>query len=125
MASAGVVSATIPPNQALSDGIDLGANTCFAFEMPEAWAGTALTFQSKANLQESGSGGTTEDWDNVYDDNGTELSVTVAADRVVGLRRDQASVLSGIRFLRIRSGTSAAPVNQNPQRIIKVLVKQP
>lgn len=119
MAEIGVIGVQIPANQALSGEIDLGAFNLVAIEMPEGWAGSTITFQSKANRQEQGSGVPVEDWDDVYDSAGNELQVTVAANRVVV----DIPELASLRFIRIRSGTSAAPFNQNPTREIKLICK--
>lgn len=124
MGSVGVIGVQIPNNQAVSGEIDLGSNDLVAFEMPESWAGTAITFQSKANRGEvSGGGQAPEDWDDVYDDAGTEVSVTVAASRVVVVGTVTKAAIGALRYLRIRSGTSAAPVNQSPAKEIRVLTK--
>lgn len=122
MASVGAIGVQIPANQALSGVIDLGANDAVAIEMPEAFSGTTITFQGKANYSESSAPGA-EDWDDVYDSAGTELTLTVAANRIVGLKADAAATLSAIRFIRLRAGTAAAPANQNPAREFRILTK--
>ncbi len=48
----------------------------------------------------------------VYDDAGTELAVTVAADQFVELAADLKEDLSGIQSIQLRSGTQATPVDQ-------------
>lgn len=121
MASVGKIGVQIPANQAISGEVDLGANDLCAFEMPEGWAGTALTFQAKAQRSDSSAPGA-EDWDDVYDDTGTEVSVTVAANRLVVVGT-VTKALGNLRFIRIRSGTAAAPVNQNPSRLIRIITK--
>lgn len=119
-----VISTNIPANEALSGMVDLGNSTVVGFELPETFPTTTLTFQAKAKVSEEGTGDVSlEDWDNVYDDTGTELSVTVAQGRCVGLKSDKASVLAPFRFIRLRSGTSATPVNINPGGVIRLLVK--
>lgn len=122
MASVGAIGVQIPANQALSGVIDLGANDAVAIEMPEAFNGTTITFQGKANYSESSAPGA-EDWDDVYDSAGTELTLTVAGNRIVGLKADAAATLSAIRFIRLRAGTAASPVNQNPTREFRILTK--
>lgn len=118
------VSVTIPNNEALSSGVDLGNFSLAALEMPEGWAGTQVTFQAKAKPRDSDHPGVgdpnPEDWDNVYDSAGNEVTVTVAANRVVV----DLPELAAIRYLRIRSGTSATPVNQSPSKVIRLLLKE-
>lgn len=48
----------------------------------------------------------------VYDDAGTELAVTVAADQLVELAADLKEDLSGLQSIQLRSGTSGTPVDQ-------------
>lgn len=128
MGSLGTIGVQIPANQALSGMIDLGTSRLVAIEMPEAWAGGAvITFQAKAKIENDDTIGAgeanPEDWDDVYDDAGTEVSITVAANRIVVIGTVTKAAIGALRFIRIRSGTAAAPVNQNPARDIKLIVK--
>lgn len=129
MAKMSVISTEIPANQALSGVVDLGSHTLVAIEMPEAWAGTTITFQSKAKVAEDvtnsvGVQQNSEDLDDVYDSAGAEISMTVSGGKIVVPTAAHAAALAPLRFLRVRSGTSAAPFNQNPTRIIRFLVKE-
>jgi len=110
-------------NTALSGMIDLEGFNMIAFEMPEGWAGTALTFQGKAVVNDEAIG-SNEDWDDVQDDAGTEISVTVAAGKITVLGTALKAALGALRFIRIRSGTSASPVNQSPSREIRLILKK-
>ena len=49
---------------------------------------------------------------NVYDSDGTELNVTAAADREIGLTASEKEILTQFGTVQIRSGTSATPVSQ-------------
>jgi len=118
-----VIGTQIPPNEALSGCVDIGGFNLVALEMPEGWAGTAITFQAKANRVPDEQA-TPEDWDNVYDDTGTEVSITVASNRVVVIGTVTKSAIGALRYIRIRSGTSTTPVNQNPAREIKLICKR-
>jgi len=123
MAKSSVLGVQIPPNQALSGAIDLGSHGLVAIEMPEGWAGTVITFQCKAERSAT-SAESTEDWDDVYDSGGTEVNWTVAANRVVTPTAAHAAAIAPLRFIRIRSGTAAAPTNQNPARELRLIVKE-
>lgn len=116
-----VLGTTIPANEALSGVVDLGEKRLIALEMPESWSGTTITFQSKANASDESH--PVEDWDDVYDDAGNEVSVTVAQNRIVVIGTVTKSAIGALRYLRIRSGTTSAPVNQNPARSIKIIAK--
>jgi hypothetical protein len=80
-------------------------------EMPAAWTAAALTFKASDDGV---------DFYDVYDDAGTELSVTVAASRFV-LFTSPVKLLAA-RYLQVRSGTTGTPVNQGAERTIKLIV---
>jgi hypothetical protein len=121
-----VIGTEIRDNQNTSGGIDLGMSSLIAIEFPTSWpAGvTQVTFQSKSkNTLESGDDASAEDaenWRNVYDSAGNELVVTCGQNRVV----TDIPELSPLRYIRMRSGTSAAPVNVSPTQVIKFIVKE-
>lgn len=123
MAKLGVLGVQVPNNQAVTGMIDLGSHGLLAIEMPESWAGTAITFQAKAERSVT-SAESTEDWDDVYDDTGTEVSITVAANRVVVIGTVTKAAIGALRFIRIRSGTAASPVNQSPAKDFRLIVKE-
>lgn len=126
MSAVGVLSATILANQSISEGVDLGTNQLFALEIPTTFNATTLTFQAKSKGSNDLGDDNPEDqetWRNVYDTSGTEISVTVAAGRMVVPTAAIASALAPLRYIRIRVGTSAAPVNINPGAVVKVITK--
>ena len=127
MAKQAVIGVQIPANQSLSGEIDLGTHRLIAIEIPTTFSGSTLTFQSKSNRSEDDNPNAEvaqEFWKNVVDDTGTEVSVTVAANQIVVIGTVTKAALGALRYLRIRSGTSAAPFNQNPTREIKLIVKE-
>lgn len=105
-----IKSVTIPTT-GLSPVIDLEDYQLFAFEMPAAWTAANLTFQGSSD------GVTFKD---LYDGYGSEISLTVAANRIVV---PDLSVLATVRYIKIRSGTSAAVVAQAADRVIKIIAK--
>lgn len=129
MSAVGVVSAEIRPNQAVSGGVDLGTNQLVAFEIPANFTAATLTFQSKSKQKGTADIGDDtdpeeeENWRNVFDTSGTEISITVTANKVVVPTAAIAAALAPLRYLRIRSGTAASPVTINPGGIIKILTK--
>lgn len=105
-----VLTATIANGASLSGVVDLGGRKLVAIDMPAAWTAANLTFQASCD-------GVT--YDDLYD-GAAERTLTVAASRY------QAQVISdwvGIRFLKLRSGTSGVPVNQGADRIISLVVQ--
>ena len=81
--------------------------------MPAVWNGTAITFQASDEQ-----GGT---YKNVYDTGGTEISLTVANNRVIVPTAAIQAALTSLTHIKIRSGSSATPVNQQDDRSIKII----
>lgn len=114
------VSATIAASANLSGVIDLQqasagllrAGVLVGIEIPASWTTANLTFQA---------GYDASDVRDVYDENGIELAVVVggASRRIVV---DPAR-FAGIRFLKVRSGTTGTPVNQSAERSIGLIVR--
>lgn len=103
--------ATIANGQSLSDAIDLGERRAVRIVMPAGWTAAALTFQSSYD-------GTT--FNDLYDESGNEVSYTVAAGRSVRL---PVGDWLGVRYLKIRSGSSGTPVNQGAARSLVVVAQ--
>lgn len=97
---------TIANGAAISGNVELTA-PMFGIDMPAAWTAADLTFQVSAD------GGTYSD---LYDELGVETNVKAAASRAI--RFTNPGQWLGVRFLRIRSGTAAAPVNQGGARVL-------
>ena len=100
--------ATILINTALSAAVELNGADIIRISMPAAWTAADITFQV------SDDGGTT--FRDLYMEWGFELGMWVDVDTSVEM-----SVflrLLNIDQIKIRSGTSGAPVNQLAERII-------
>lgn len=108
------ITATIANAASLSGEIDLEGFKLAAIIMPAAWDAANLTFQAS-----DVSGGT---FQNVFDDAGTETTVTAAVSRSIGMDAAMPE-LAAFRFLKIRSGTSALPVNQTAARTLTLVLK--
>jgi len=108
------VVATIANAASLSGEVDLGGASRIAIQMPAAWTAANLTFQASDE-----SGGTFAD---VVNDAGTEIVVTATISQVIVIVT-ALKELAGLRFIKIRSGTSATPVAQGAERVLKVLLK--
>ncbi len=118
MPSISVVSARIEANQTTSGGVDLGTSNLVAIEMPEAWTGTNLGIQAKAERSTT-SAESTEDWDDVYDSAGNQIAITVAQNRVVVPTAAHAAALAPLRFIRF-----VATPAQNPAKELRLILKQ-
>jgi hypothetical protein len=106
-----VKSVTISTGSSLSPGVDLDGLTLVAIVMPSTWDGTTITFQVSPN-------GT--DWYNLHDAAGSEVALTVGPSRYIQLDWQR---FLGIRYLRIRSGTAATPVNQTATRTLHLVTR--
>ena len=93
----------------ISTAIDLGEFTAFGITIPAGWTTANLTFQvSNDNVT----------WYDMYDSFGSEYTVTAAASRAILL---PVVDFVGFRYLKIRSGTSAAGVTQGSERTLYLI----
>lgn len=105
------LTATIANGASLSDAVDLLGYDLVALAFPAAWTAADVTLQTSED-------GVT--YRNVMTDAASPAEVVVGADASLHV------VISGVtgtalgRFIKIRSGTAAAAVNQLGDRIIKV-----
>lgn len=104
-------SATIVSGASLSGAIDVAGTTLISIQMPAAWTAANLTFQGSAD------GSTYAD---VYNDSGDEYSIPVSASRFVMLDQVQ-NRFRGMRYFKVRSGTSGTPVNQGADRVLSLI----
>lgn len=103
-------AATIASGASLSGAINPGPCAAFALQMPATWTAANLTFQASFDGVTFG---------DLYDEAGTEIVVTASASRFIIL---EPARWLGVRYFKIRSGTSAAPVSQGAARTIRVVV---
>jgi hypothetical protein len=104
------VQATIASGQSLSAAIDLAADRLHRIALPAAWTAASLTFQVS-----SGAG-----FNDLYTADGeyTLPASAVAAGRSIVI---DPAVFYGVRHLKVRSGTSAAPVAQAADRSMSLV----
>lgn len=107
--TAGTATATIANAASLSGAVDLSYARLALILMPAAWTAAGLTFQVSPD-------GVT--YGDLYTDAGVEVSATVAANRVVRLNL---SDWIGVRYFKVRSGTTGTPVAQGAERILTLL----
>lgn len=106
---------TIGSGASLSNEIVINDYFVVGIHMPADWTAANLTFMAASEP-----GGT---FYNVYDSDGTELTVTAAEDRAIGLSGAESAVLSGFKVIKVRSGTAGAAVNQGADREIVLILK--
>jgi len=106
------VTATISSGTSLSGVIDLGIDTAMAIVMPAAWTAAAVTFQvSLDNV-------TWSNLKNKSDD--SEYTCTVSQGNSYTLPFTD---FVPYRYIKIRSGTAATPVNQAADRIVTIAAR--
>lgn len=102
-------TATIANGASLSDIVDLGPEARLkAVQMPAAWTAAGMTFQ------------VSNDGTNFFDlfSSAAEVAFTVVANQMIGLTYDQNSFFERFRYIKVRSGTTGAPVAQGAQRLV-------
>lgn len=105
------LATTISNGQSLSPEINLEGFRLAGLFMPASWTTANITFQS-SNV----SGGT---FQNVFDSAGNELTLTASGNCVI----TDIPEIAPLQYIKIRSGTSATPVNQGADRTINLLLK--
>lgn len=100
---------TIANGASLSSARDLQGRAVSAILMPATWDTAALTFQGSID-------GVT--YANIYDTDGVQLTVAADASRMIQIAP---GMWMGVNYLKIRSGTSGAPVVQTGARSIVVV----
>lgn len=107
------VTVTIASGGALSGAADLGGSRLLGIQIPPAWTAADITIAAS-----SAAAGT---YGALRDAAGTEYTITgFAVNEVVYL---DPSVVSGLRYLKIRSGAVGAPVNQLADRVLTLFVR--
>lgn len=105
------VTVTIANGASQSGVIPLAGRRIRAIHTPAAWTTAALTFLAAETPSAT--------YDPVYDDGGTEVSVAqanVVADRAI-VNATILAKLDGLGFVKLRSGTAGAAVNQGADRV--------
>jgi hypothetical protein len=112
-----VVLATIPNGASVSNAIDSqrGIRSFLGVQMPAGWTAASITFEVSHD---------STTWSQLYAP-GFGVVTVAAAD---GAAADLAFSLNpaffaGWSFVRVRSGTTAAPVTQDAERVLRVLTR--
>jgi hypothetical protein len=106
-----VFTATISSGQSLSGAVDLGEKVLAGFQMPSTWTSAAVTFLGSAD-------GVT--FDPVAANGGQHQ---FSADASTFWTISPVDRFHGLRYLKVQSGNSAAPVNQGGDRDIHLVAR--
>ena len=108
------VTAAIAAGASQSTVIDTERSALSGIIMPAAWTAADLTVLASTHAE-----GT---FLPVYDDAGAEVLIKAAASTAIGI--DVAALkLAAFRYIKLRSGTAATPVNQADARAITIVMK--
>ena len=102
---------TILINTSISDSVDLEGARLVGILMPAVWDAATVSFEGS------------DDDSSFFEvgDGTAEISLTAAGGWIVAIPR---GTLDGVgKFVKIRSGTSVAPVNQTAERTVTLLVR--
>lgn len=102
---------TVTSGGSLSGAVKLGDKVAVGILMSAAWDAAALTFQGSVD----GSA-----FSNIYDSSGNELTVQAALGRYIYL---DPTVFVGLNQIKLRSGPSAAAVNQTADRALTIVTR--
>ena len=103
------LQATIPINTALSNALSIDGDVLCEIQMPATWTTAHVTFQTSpdgVNFQD------------LVDTSNAEVDLTVTQAKN---RRVNPDLYHGIVYLRLRSGTTATPVNQAAARVLTLV----
>lgn len=104
------IIASIAASASLSGAVDLGGARLARILMPSEWTAANLTFQASTDG---------ETFNNLYDQYGTEYTVTAAAARDIIVNLTD---FLGVRFLKVRSGIAASAVTQAAAREVTLVL---
>lgn len=101
------------------DYVDLRGHVLVGIDMPttaQGWTAAALTFVASFDPA-----GASPNPKNFFDDSGAEVTVVVAVGRIIPV---DLFARYCMRWMRVRSGTAATPVNQLADREIGLIVRE-
>jgi hypothetical protein len=105
--------ATIGAGASLSNQFYVGAGEVCGILMPAAWTAAVITFRGSVDGV---------NFYDLYDQSGVEVAITVAAATIVSEIANVRDMSRGLLFMKVRSGTSAVPVNQVVAAVLSVQV---
>lgn len=102
------VTVTIENGAAVSSGVEIGNAALVGVAMPAGWTAATVGVQASADGQT---------WLDVKDTSGTEYGLTADAGEYIIIPPDD---LLGPRYLRLLSGSSDSPVQQEAERKLRL-----
>lgn len=108
----GSLLATIAAGASLSDVITLSKANVIAIQVPAGWTSASMTFSVSAD-------GIT--YSDLFDQAGNEYILPVVAGKYFGGL--DVLIMGSFNYMRIRSGTSASPVNQTSGAVLNCVLR--
>lgn len=97
-----------------TEAVNMGGRVLTGIYMPASWTTASLTFLASRD-------GT--NFVPMFDSGGTEVAITAAASAFVAIR--PTAWFGALRYLKVRSGTSASPVAQGADRTLILVLADP
>lgn len=104
---------TIADGESVSSSFMFGGGEAIGLQFPASTEGTACTFQVSSD---------NSTFVNLYDDFGTEVTITMASSRAVALTGIFGAILPWA-YIKVRTGTSGTPQAQTGACVITVNTK--
>jgi hypothetical protein len=108
----GSLLATIAAGASLSDVVTLSKSNVIAIQIPAVWTSASITFSVSAD-------GVT--YSDLRDQAGNEFTIPAVAGKYFGGL--DVRVMGSFNYMRIRSGTSASPVNQTSGAVLNCVLQ--
>lgn len=112
MARIDLISVTIANGTALSAQVNLGDKALHGIMMPAGWDAADLTFRASPD------GGAT--FGEMVDVSATAIDYKAAAGIYIPI---DPTLWEAVNCIKVRSGTSAVPVNQTADRVLTLIVR--
>lgn len=106
------ISVTIPDGTDPSAAVDVRDFEIVAIQMPASWSAADVTFQGSVD---------NSTFQNIYTSDDAELVVEAAQARFVALMEPEITALKACMWIKVRSGTSGVPVDQNADRTLTLV----
>lgn len=106
------ISVTIANGASLSSAVDLNDFEIVAVQMPASWTPADLSFQGSVD---------NSTFQDIFTSDDAELVVEAAQARYVALMEPEISALKGCMWVKVRSGVTAAAVNQAAARTLTLV----
>ena len=108
------IPVTIANGQSLSAAVDLVGSVLVGIQMSALWTAAGLSFQASVD---------NSTFQDLFDSAGTEKTLTVVLAHALALKADDLATFVAWRYLKIRSGTTGAPVAQGADRILTLICR--